>query len=457
MSTFLESKHTEPVKSAQDLREYFIRSAKPVGGELVGVECELLGVFTESGLALPYKGEQGIESVLRELSYNFGYDYILENDHTIALQKGATMVTLEPGGQVELSGAPVTSIHEVKAQIDEFFFQLKTVANYLGGISFLAYGVQPFSTNQQIEWVPKERYKIMAAYLGRQGKLAHDMMKRTATNQVSFDFTSEQDAFHKMCVVMRLTAIACALFANSSFSKGKPNGFTTERVNIWHHTDPARSGLLLKLLGPDASFDHYLDYLLDLPMMFIVRRKKWVKVPAALTFRKFMEQGLDQARATIEDFELHLSTVFPEARFKQYLEVRGADGQRQHLIPAVAAFWKGILYSEPAMKKADTLVKDWSEKDHLKLYQDVAVKGLNAKVNGKSVLELAKELVKISQEGLTAQARLNANEESEAIYLEPLKEDVLKRGKTQGEQLVDLWKGSFRQNKSALIDYLKIR
>ena len=455
MSTFLESKHTQPIRSPEDLKRYFVSFSKPSAQRLVGIECELLAVNSETGEAMPYSGENGIETVLNTLAYEFGYEKILENEHTIALQKGHNMVTLEPGGQIELSGAPVHSVHEVKNQLDEFFFELKTVSHFLDKITFLAYGIQPFSSTQSIEWVPKERYKIMAEYLGKRGRLAHDMMKRTATNQVSFDYSSEVDAFHKMCLVMRLTSIASAMFANSSFSKGKPSGFATERIHIWQFTDPERSGLMLASLCPNASFDGYLNYLLDLPMMFIVRQKKWIRV-SGFTFRKFIAKGFKDTHATLEDFELHLSTAFPEARFKQYLEIRGSDGQRQHLIPAVAAFWKGILYDEQAMQKAASLVKKWGQQDYLKLYRDIAKKGLRAKVRKTSVLDLARELVKISEQGLGNQPQFNGKEEDERIYLAPLKEEVLRRAKTQGEQLVELWQGAFRKNRKALIDYLKI-
>jgi len=455
MSTFLKSEHQKQIKSADALRQYFHHFAKPAAERLVGIECELLAVNDKTGEALPYSGERGVEAVLNELAYEFGYEKIIENDRTIGLKKGANLISLEPGGQIELSAEPVKSVHQVRAQLDEFFFQLRTVAQFIGHIEFLAYGIQPFSLNKKIEWVPKLRYGIMSKYLIKKGYLAHDMMKRTASNQVSFDYSNEQDAFEKMCIAMRLTSIASAMFANSSFSKGRPSGFATERLHIWRYTDPARSGLLEKLLCPQASFDAYLNYLLDLSMMFIVRKGKWIKVPR-LTFRKFIQKGFFGYHATEEDFALHLSTVFPEARFKQYLEIRGADGQRTHMIPAVAAFWKGILYDDEARLEACALLKKWTEKDYIKLHRDVATLGLRARVKGKPILDIAKQLVKLSEKGLAKHPSFNAAEQDERIFLEPLKHEVLKTGKTQADQLVSLWNGPFRKNRKALISYLKI-
>lgn len=455
MSTFLKSDHQKQIKSADALRQYFHRFAKPAAERLVGIECELLAVDDQTGEALSYSGSRGVETVLNELAYEFGYEKIIENGHTIGLKKGSNLISLEPGGQIELSAEPVKSVHQVRAQLDAFFFELKTVAQFIGHIEFLAYGIQPFSSNQKIEWVPKLRYGIMSKYLGKHGRLAHDMMKRTASNQVSFDYSSEHDAFEKMCIAMRLSSIATAMFANSSFSKGKPSGFVTERLHIWRYTDPARSGLLENLLCPQASFDAYLNYLLDLPMMFIVRKDKWITIPN-LTFRKFIEKGFRGEHATEEDFALHLSTVFPEARFKQYLEIRGADGQRTHMIPAVAAFWKGILYDDEVRLEACALLKKWTEKDYIKLHQDVETLGLKAKVKGKPILDIAKQLVKLSEKGLEKHPSFNAAEQDERIFLEPLKHEVLKTGKTQADQLVSLWNGPFRKSRKALIQYLKI-
>lgn len=455
MSTFVKSEHSAKIRSEEDLQLYFQACSKPSSESRLGIECELFAVDGETGAALPYEGEKGIRAILEEISRQFGYEPLFEGENIIALRQGNNTIALEPGGQIEFSAEPVRTVHEIKRQLGEFFFQLKTIKSFLQGIDFLTCGVHPFSPVRSIDWVPKERYKVMAKYLAKRGRLAHDMMKRTASTQVSFDYASETDAFEKMCLAMRLAPIAYALFANSAFSKGKPNGFVTERLRIWRYTDPSRSGLIMNALCPEASFQNYLNYLLDLPMLFIVRKDRWIRIPS-LTFRKFIEKGYLGARPTIEDFELHLSTVFTEARFKQYLEIRSADGQRRHLIPAVAAFWKGILYDSEARQVAASLIRKWSESDFMNLYSQVEKKGLRAKARKKPVLDWTKELVKISEEGLKRQAQIDEQGMDESIYLQPLRDEVLKTKETQGERLVRLWKGQFREDRKTLIQYLCI-
>jgi len=456
MSTFLKTEPvTKRIKSIQDLYGYFQKHAKPASGAKIGIECEIFGVFKDTGKPLPYLGKIGIEQMLRELAYAFGYEPILDESHIIALQKNGTVISLEPGGQVELSASPTDSLHDVKTQLDEFFFQLKTIAHFVGPITWIASGIQPFASLEDIDWVPKRRYRIMAQYLGVRGKKAHDMMKRTATNQLNLDYFSEKDAIGKMRLSLAITPIAAAMFANSSISKGKVTGFLSERLNIWRQTAPERCGLILDLICQHCSFEDYLNYVLDVPMMFFVRARKWI-VTRNLTFRKFIEHGWQGYFPTEADFELHLSTIFTDARFKQYLEIRGMDGQRRHLIPSVYAFWKGILYDSEASAAANQLIRCFSEREIKKLHQNVERLGLRAKIHGYRVLELARELVQISQKGLHRQELLNSKGEDEAIYLEPLKEEILRTGKTPAEQAVELWNGPFQRDRRALVDYLSV-
>ncbi|MBI1977838.1 MAG: hypothetical protein HYS55_03700 [Candidatus Omnitrophica bacterium] len=456
MSTLLQTEFlTKPIQSIDDLHGYFHRFAKAPGEERVGIECELFGVHKDTGESLPYSGLLGIERILDELVYEFGYEPIREGDHTIALQKGGTVISLEPGGQIELSAEPVRNIHEVKAQLDDFFFELRTIAHFIGPIEWITFGIHPFTSLRKIEWIPKRRYRIMAKYLGRRGRKAHDMMKRTATNQVNLDYASEEDAIQKMRLSLAITPIAAAMFANSSISQGKLSGFASERLNIWRYTDPERCGLVLNLTCENCTFQDYLNYVLDVPMMFLVRDGKWI-VTRNLTFRRYIERGYQGIQSTEADFELHLSTIFTDARFKQYLEIRGMDGQRSHLIPAVSAFWKGVLYDEEARKQAAKIVKRFRETDLKKLYRQIEHLGFRAKIRGERVLDLARELVRISEKGLARQRAWNTNSQNEAIYLEPLKEEILAKGKTPGEQAAFLWEGQFKRDRRALIDYLKI-
>lgn len=456
MSTFLEQKaESRPIRSVEDLRSYFSRYAKSDTERLLGVECELFGVDRQTGRALPYSGPKGVEAVLNALAHEFGYEPIVEGGHTIALHRKGTLISLEPGGQVELSADPVRSVHEVREQLNDFFFELKTIVHFVPDIAWITVGIHPFSNTSDIEWVPKKRYEIMARYLGARGKRAHDMMKRTCGDQVNLDYTSEEDAIFKMRLALSVTPVAAAIFANSSISRGRPNGFASERLNIWRDTDPDRTGLILNLICESCSFQDYLNYVLDVPMMFLVRQKKWL-VTRGLTFRKFVEKGFQGIRPTEEDFELHLSTIFTEARFKQYVELRGMDGQRNHLIPAVSAFWKGLFYDHEAGVRALKLMRRFKEREILKLHLDVERRGLKAKMAGHSVLDLARELVRISEQGLRNQKAANARGEDERIYLAPLKEEVLGPGESPGERMVKLWTGSFKRNPHALIEYLGI-
>ncbi len=456
MSTFLASEITgRRIKAIEDLYGYFQNHAKAPSQTKVGIECELFGVFKDTGMPIPFSGKIGIETVLRELAYEFGYEPVLDEGRIIALKKDGTVISLEPGGQVELSASPADNLHEVKVQLDDFFFQLKTIAQFVGPITWITSGIHPFASLPEIEWVPKRRYRIMASYLGARGTKAHDMMKRTATGQLNLDYVSERDAIQKMRLSLLLTPIAAAMFANSSISKGKVSGYLSERLNIWRYTDPERCGIILNLMCQHCSFEDYLNYVLDVPMMFFVRGGKWIVV-RNLTFRKFIEKGYHGHFPTQADFELHLSTIFTDVRFKQYIEIRGMDGQRRHLIPSVFAFWKGILYDKTAEADALHLVRNFSEQEIQKLHMNVERRGLKSKIDGHEVLDLARELVKISQKGLHRQELLDGEGRDEAIYLEPLKEEVLKTGKTPAEQAVELWNGPFNHDRRALIDYLSI-
>jgi len=455
MSTFVHAKKNERIKDISQLRGYFHQFAKSHDQRLVGLECEVLAVRPDTGKAVSYGGKQGIEAILNRYATCFKFHRHHENGRIIALQKGRTLISLEPGGQIELSAEPVKSVHEIQGQITSFFTQLKTVAEEIGNVRFIAYGIHPFSQVKQIQWVPKTRYKIMAKYLGRQGALAHHMMKRTAGNQVNFDYLNEDDAFEKMCLVMRLTSIVTALFSNSSFSNGKVNRYASERLWIWQHTDPERCGLLLKGFCFRSSFESYLNYLLNLRMMFIIRKRKWIPMQH-LTFKRFIQERPKNIKATLDDFELHVSTVFPEARFRQYLEIRGADGQSAHLVPSVAAFWKGILYDAGASCEARKIVQQWTEEEHLNLYHDVARNGMNAKIRKLKVREIARELVCIAMHGLKSNPIFNTREEDERVFLEPVLHEILNTGETQAERLARLWKGSFSRSPQKLVDYLSI-
>lgn len=453
MSTYLGEKASKKIESEEDLRHYFDVFAKRKEAIRVGIEAEFFGVDRKTGRALPYYGKQGIEEILKLLSLRFGYERIEEDSHVIALKRGDTYVTLEPGGQVELSAEPVLNVFEVEAQVNRFLDELRSIRNELGFLEWLAVGIHPFSEAEQIEWVPKKRYQIMADYLRQKGPLAHDMMKCTATNQVNFDYLDEQNAMDSLRVVLGISSIVSALFAHSSFSGGKPNGYATKRLYIWAHTDPDRTGLLLDFFDQGRSFKDYLEYLLELPMMFVVRDGKWLPVKKN-NFRDFIQFGYAGTFATMADFELHLSTAFPEARLKQYLEIRGMDCQSPALIPAVAAFWKGILYDAEIRERAWNLVSFAGKEDQSRLWHEVPVKGLQSQLGNQAIFPIAQQLVELSCAGLGKQ-KLESKDRDECFFLSRIREKIVRPQKSPAEALLAVWNGA-QQNPTRLIEYLSI-
>lgn len=454
LSTLVSSNKDSLLKSEEDLQSYFIQYAKPRDKWLVGIEAEFLGVERVTGRALSYEGPHGIENVLRFLGRQFQYEPILDQGCIIALKRGSLVIGLEPGGQIELSAPPVSNIFEIGAQVENFAKELRAAEKKFPEIKWLAYGIQPFSKLEEISWVPKTRYQIMAEHLSSRGALSHHMMKRTATNQLNVDYSSEADAMKKLRVVLGTTSMATALFANSSFSEGKPNGYATYRLEIWNHTDPERSGLLTEFLQPGKTFQDYLKYILDMPMIFIVRAEQWIPLKGK-TFRHYLREGFEGTRATLNDFELHLSTAFPEARVKQFLEIRGADCQSVPLIPAVAAFWKGILYDDQACGQAWDIVADLNIQELLDLHHRVPREGLKAQAGRRSVLQRVRDLVDISCAGLGRQQK-GSGHADECFYIQKLREMITVPGRSPGETLIEKWHQELGQNPQKLIAYLSL-
>lgn len=453
MSTLTGEQESKLIESENDVYSFFQQFAKPTSERRIGIECEFFGVEGETGKALPYLGPRGIEAILCRMAAVFHYEPILEAGHVIALRRGETWITLEPGGQVELSGAPVRNVFEVERQIEFFAAELREIKNYFPGITWLSVGIHPFSRLDEMPWVPKRRYQLMAEYFKSRGKLAHEMMKQTATNQVSLDFSDEATALAQFRVIFGITSIVSALFAHSSFSEGKPNGFLTRRLHIWNDTDPDRCGLLVQFIEKGKGFRDYADFLLEMPMIFLVRDERWIPMEG-ISFRQFLRKGKKGLRAMWADFELHLSTAFPEVRFKHYLEIRGVDAQRFPLIPSVAAFWKGILYDEKIREKAWELVSHLSSKERIKLHLEISKKGLSARAGSVPVCEIAQNLYQLSCEGLGRQAE--GGEKSECVFLDRLNEEILKPCRTSAETLLQKWGKDFGHDPQKLIRYLEI-
>ncbi|MFA6600469.1 MAG: glutamate-cysteine ligase family protein [Candidatus Omnitrophota bacterium] len=455
MSTLTGEEHPIALERAEDLAGYFHEFAKTRDQRRVGLEAEFLGVSRRDGRALSFEGTGGVEQILEAWAERFGYERLLETGRVIGLRKGDLRIALEPGAQIELSAPPVVSVFDVEKQIGTFLEQWREVRKNFQEVSWLAYGIQPVSRLDEIPWVPKKRYAIMSHYFEGRGTLSHWMMKKTATNQINLDYSDEQNAMRNLRTALGITSIVSALFAHSPVSEGRASGYRSERLNIWNHTDPARSGLLPGLLRPDRTFQDYLDYILDMPVIFLIREGSWIAVKDR-TFRQYLRDGYSGTRATLGDFELHLSTAFPEVRLKQYIELRGADAQSPQLILALAAFWKGILYDERACCEAWEVVASAREEDRLRLHAEVPRKGLEASLGDLPIRPMAGELVGISKRGLERQSR-ETGSPGEGVFLEPVERQILRTGKSPAEAVLESWDGWMGKNSQQLIESLEVR
>ncbi|TAJ84219.1 glutamate--cysteine ligase, partial [bacterium] len=331
-----------PIRNKEELEEFFHSSGKPRQRWRVGTEYEKIGIERRSAKAIPYSGPRGVETILKALAEEYNWQPQEEDGHVMALGRGNAQITLEPGGQIELSGEPCESIHCSQAEFTQHIRELLEVAERLD-VVFLGLGIQPVSSLPEIEWLPKKRYRIMAPYMQKVGTMGHRMMKQTATVQANIDFSDEKDAMAKFRTAMGLSPLITAIFANSPISEGKLNGYKSFRGHIWTKTDKDRCGLLPFAFSSDVSFAHYVEYALDVPMYFIVRDGSYVDL-SGTPFRRFLDHGHQGHYATIEDWDLHLTTLFPEVRIKRYMEIRSADSQPPEFMPALPALIKGVLY-----------------------------------------------------------------------------------------------------------------
>ncbi|MBI1871104.1 MAG: glutamate--cysteine ligase [Chlamydiae bacterium] len=420
---------------------------------LTGIESELLGVDQETGEAISYEGDRGVEKVFYELISRFSWEPILENGKPIALKRGRAEIHLEPGGQLELSGTPARFLDEVKLELEEHYQELKE-SSLKYRIAWLELGMQPFSPLNEIAWVPKGRYKIMREYLIRKGPLSHRMMKQTATLQANFDFTGEEDAMEKLKVGMALSPLTVALFANSPFLEGKVPGPLSLRALGWQGTDPDRCGLIREVLEGPPKFESYLSYLLKVPMMFILRDEKWIPLEN-ITWGQFLKEGFQGIFATEEDWELFLTSVFPEARLNPFVELRSADRNSLAVSMGLLAFWKGILLDSIARKSAWDLVSEGTIDDRKRWLHDAALLGLKAYIGGVKMSNLASLLVQYAQQGLRRLRDQALSNEKEIQYLEVVKE-IIQEGHSPAERLLIHWQGSWNQNPLKLIEYCRI-
>ena len=434
------------IEHYDQLVSYFETACKPRASWHIGTEYEKVAVWVTDGRAVPFTG--GIEEVLRRLAERYEWEPLVEDGRIVALHGAKASITLEPGGQLELSGEQCETVHCARTEFVEHVRQIVTVGDELG-IAFLGLGMQPASRLEEIEWVPKRRYAIMAPYMLRVGSLGQRMMKQTATVQVNLDYASERDAMTKLRVGMGLAPLLTAMFANSPLSDGRLNGFLSFRGHIWTDTDAARCGLLPFVFNDSCSFTDYVEYALDVPMYFIVRDGRWADM-TALTFRRFWKEGYQAERATVADWNMHLTTLFPEVRLKGYIEVRSIDSQPPDLMLAAPALIKGIFYEDDCLLATWDLVKRWSWEERVQLYHAVHRQALQAVIRGIEVRELARALVAIAETGLERQAQ-RAGGESEAQHLERLR-DLMRRGRCPADLVIEKWNGIWDRDLRRLVE-----
>ncbi len=430
------------ISSRTQLVDYLASGEKPAAQWRIGTEHEKFG-FRRDDLRPPaWEGERGIGALLHGLQ-RFGWEPVEEKGKLIALLRDGASVTLEPAGQFELSGAALENVHQTAAETAQHLREVKTVAGELD-LGFLGTGFQPKWRRDEMPWMPKGRYQIMRDYMPKVGTLGLDMMTRTCTVQVNLDYSSEADMAKKFRVSLALQPIATALFADSPFTEGKPNGYQSYRSHIWTDTDRQRTGMLDFVFDAGFGYERYVDYMLDVPMYFSYRDGVYHDA-SGKSFRDFLQGRLDVlpgALPTLQDWADHLTTAFPEVRLKKYLEMRGADSGSEARLNALPAFWVGLLYDATALDAAWDLVKDFTLEERHALRDGVPEHALQLKFRHATVRELALQAVKISAEGLRRRARIEGGAD-ESVYLEPLRR-IAESGITAAQEKLDRFNGPWR-------------
>jgi glutamate--cysteine ligase len=426
-----------PIEHMSQLAEYIAAGEKPRADWRIGTEHEKFGYLTDTLAPLPYEGSRSILALFHGLRDRFGWTPVLEGDNIIGLKKNGANVSLEPGGQFELSGAPLETIHETDAETRAHLAEVKVLADEMG-VRFMGIGAAPVWTGPEMPVMPKGRYKLMTDYMGRVGTHGTQMMYRTCTVQVNLDFASEADMVQKLRVALALQPVATALFASSPFFEGNLNGHKSWRSRIWRGLDNARTGMLPFAFEPGMGYQRWVDWVLDVPMYFVYRDGKYINA-LGQSFRDFLAgklPALPGEMPTLSDWADHLTTVFPEARVKQFIEMRGADcGSVRHLA-AMPAFWVGLMYDQTALDACWDLVKGWSAETREGLRVAASVDGLQAQAGGVSMLPLAREVLAMSQAGLAARGF------GEGVHLDVLADEVA-RGRTQADELLALYHGDW--------------
>jgi glutamate--cysteine ligase len=432
----LPSDTGQPILSADDLLYPFHHAIKPEGLHRVGAEAEKFGVDAQTGAALPYEGVKSVKTVMEALVQRHAWvpDYEIENGPLIALIRGGASVTLEPGAQLELSGAAFENIHQICLEFGGHLAELRDISNELG-VVWLGVGFHPFAKQSELPWVPKQRYAVMRRYLPTRGAHGLDMMRRTCTVQANFDYASEEAAMRMMRVGLRLSPLVTAMFANSPFYEGKMFGGRSYRAEVWLSVDPDRQGLLEHVLERGKRFHDYIEWALDAPM-FLFKRGDVVFENTGQSFRSFIKHGFQGHRPTQKDWETHINSMFPEVRLKRTIEVRSADSLPSSLVCALPALWTGVYYDAKAMDEAEELCRDYTFAELESIRPAIVEKALRAPWRGKTLVEVAERVIEIAEGGLARRARMNKNGKDERIHLGKLKQLVAK-GHSPADALIE--------------------
>lgn len=443
-----------PIESHDQLAQLMADGCKPKSDWRIGTEHEKFGFCTDTLKPLPYDGERSIKAVLTGLQERFGWAPVEEGGKLIGLTKDGGNVSLEPGGALELSGAPLETIHETCDEVNTHLREVKEIADNIG-VKFIGLGAAPVWMHEEMPLMPKGRYKLMDAYMNKVGTMGTTMMRRTCTVQVNIDFGSEADMVQKLRVALALQPVATALFANSPFFENKVNGHKSWRSRVWRDLDPDRTGTLPFVFEDGMGFESWVQYALDVPMYFVYRDGKYINA-LGQSFRDFMKgelPALPGEKPNLSDWADHLTTIFPEARIKQYLEMRGADGGPWRRLCALPAFWVGMCYEQSSLDAAWDLAKDWDTETREGLRVAASVDGLQGEFNGIKLHDLARECVNIADAGLAARARPGAGGliPDETHFLNALRESV-ETGRTPADELLEKYHGEWDGDLSRIYD-----
>lgn len=443
-----------PIERHEQLAELLAKGCKPKEDWRIGTEHEKFGYCKDTHKPLPYQGERSIHAVLSGLRDRFNWAPVEESGKLIGLTKGMANVSLEPGGALELSGAPVETIHQTCDEVNDHLREVKAVSDEIG-VKFIGLGAAPEWKHEDIPLMPKGRYQLMNGYMEKVGTMGTAMMRRTCTVQVNLDFGSEADMVQKLRVSLALQPVATALFANSPFFEGKVNNHKSWRAVIWRHLDADRTGMLPWVFEDGMGFERWVQWVLDVPMYFVYRDGKYINA-LGMSFRDFLKgelPALPGEKPTLSDWADHLTTVFPEARIKQYIEMRGADGGPWRRLCALPAFWVGLMYDQNSLDAAWDLCKNWTAEQRDALREAASIDGLQAKVDGINMHDLAREVVAISEAGLKARARVGAGGlvPDETHFLNAVKETI-ETGKTPADELLDHYHGDWNGDISKIYD-----